>query len=508
MDFFDFNNRLKTFYKVPAFVSFCVIFIASIVIFHIYLGAHFSNDCYHLWFEIEDFPYQASSQGRPLTGLIAAFFSSLGINLVRHQQFFTLIGLLIYSIAVTCLLETILKLKNDYSVKFRVISGAVSLMIVFNFFSVDMFHYSVMMLSYSFSALLTVLASRSILLKQNFSSLIKAVLFLVTAAMFYQSYITLFVPLVLIGLLFNSESSLSSRRKLNWCLLSLAGYGAVLVIDYAYIKLVHLKFLGHLWFDARTGKPSPILNNLRYIYHIQDDLWINSFGLMNRFYFLIFICAFVSLFVFYRSKIKEKISVLFFLASSLTIFYALMMLPHVFSGDIGVSARSISTFASIPALIIFGFIIYQRDWFENTTVKNIGLFLAVGLFLILQIAAINTFGTEGININKEDGLQARQIVDLVEGYESKSGNKVTDLYFKNDLSPMRCYRPDCYVHAKALAISWSRIESIKLYTGRSFNAFEINAEDFARLFEAKNWDEFIASEQIKFEGNKGYVLVF
>jgi len=491
------KSDLKNLYKSPEFVSFCVIFIASLVIFHIYLGAHFSNDCYHLWFEIEDFPYQASSQGRPLTGLIAAFFSGLGINLVRHQQVFTFIGLIIYSIAITFLAETVIKLKNDYSVTFRITSGIVSFMIIFNFFSVDMFHYSVMMLSYSCSALLTVLASRSILLKQNFSSLIKAVLLLVTAAMLYQSYITLFVPLVLIGLLLNSESSLTWRRKLNRCFLSLAGYGAVLLIDYAYIKLIHLKYLGHLWFDARTGKPSPILNNLRYIYHIQDDLWINSFGLMNRFYFLIFICVFVCLFVFYQSKIKEKISVLFFLASSLMIFYAVLMIPHVFSGDVGVSARSISTFASIPALIIFGFIIYQRHWFENLTVKNIGLFLPVGLFLILQMTIINTFGTEGVNINKEDSFQARQIVDLVEDYENKSGSKVTDLYFVNDSSPMRCYRPDCYVHAKALAVPWS-----------SFNAFEMNADDFARLFENKNWDEFVASEQIKFEGNKGYVVVF
>jgi Glucosyl transferase GtrII len=508
MGFFNFKDRLKNFYKVPSFICFCVIFAASIIIFQIYLGAHFSNDCYHLWFEIEDFPYQASSQGRPLTGLIAAFFNNLGVNLVRQQQIFTFIGLLIYSIAITCLLETILKLKNDYSVKFRVISGLISLMIVFNFFSVDMFHYSVMMLSYSFSALLTVLASRSILLKQNFFSLVKAVLFLVTAAMFYQSYITLFVPLVLIGLLLNSESSLDLRRKLSWCLLSLAGYGAVLVIDYAYIKLIHLKFLNHLWFDARTGQPSPVLNNLRYIYHIQNDLWINSFGLMNRYYFLILICAFVCLFVFYHSKIKEKISVLFFLGLSLTMFYAVLLIPHIFSGDIGVSARSISTFASIPALILFGFIIYQRHWFEKLNLKNIGLFLPVGLFLILQITVINTFGTEGVNINKQDSLEARQIVDLIEGYENKSGNKVTDLYFKNDSSPMRCFRPDCYVHAKALAVPWSRIESVKLYTGRSFNAFEMNAEDFARLFEDKNWDEFVPPEQIKFEGNKGYIVVF
>ena len=502
------KSDLKNLYKSPAFVTFCLTFIASLAIFHIYLGAHLSNDCYHLWFEIEDFPYQASSQGRPLTGLIAAFFNSLGINLVRHQQIFTFIGLIIYSIAVTCLVETIIKLKNDHSVTFRVISGLVSFMIVFNFFSVDMFHYSVMMLSYSLSALLTVLASRSILLRQSFFSLIKAVLFLLTAAMLYQSYITLFIPLVLIGLLLNSESSLTLRHKLNWCLLSLAGYGAVLVIDYAYIKFVHLKFLGHLWFDARTGKPSPILNNLRYIYHIQDDLWIDSFGLMNRFYFLIFIGVFVSLFVFYQSKIKEKISVLFFLGLSLAIFYAVLLIPHVFSGDIGVSARSISTFASIPALIIFGFIIYQRHWFENLTVKNIGLFLPVALFLVLQIAIINTFAAEGVNLNNEDSLQARQIVDLIEDYENKSGKKVTDLYFKNDPSPMRCFRPDCYVHAKALAVPWSRIESIELYTGRNFNVSEMDADDFARLFEDKNWNEFVPPEQIKFEGNKGYVMVF
>jgi hypothetical protein len=508
MDFFNLKSGVRNLYKPTAFVTFCLIFIASVLIFHDYLGVHFSNDCYHLWFEIRDFPYQASSQGRPLTGLMSVFFDSLGINLVQHQRSFTFIGLIVYSIAVSCLTETIVKLKNDYSTAFRVISGLVSFMIVFNFFSVDMFHYSVMMLSYSFSALLTVLASRSILLKQDVFSLIKAVLFLVTAAMLYQSYITLFVPLVLIGLLLNSESLLTMWHKLNWCLLSLAGYGAVLVIDYAYIKLIHINFLGHLWYDARTGQSSPILNNLRYIYYIQDDLWIGSFGLMNKFYFLIFIGVFVSLFVFYHSKIKEKISALFFLGLSVTIFYAVLLIPHIFSGDIGVSARSISTFASIPALIIFGFIIYQRHWFKNLTVKHIGLLLPVGLFLVLQMTIINTFAAEGVNLNIEDSLQARQIVDLIEDYENRSGSQVTDLYFKNDSSPMRCFRPDCYVHAKALAVPWSRIESIRLYTGRNFNAFEMASDDFARFFESKNWDGFVPPEQIKFEGNKGYVAVF
>lgn len=508
MNFFKLAGNLKKNYKISALITFIIVFLASLVIFHIYLGAHFSNDCYHLWFEIEDFPYQASSQGRPLTGLTSLFFSSLEINLVRHQQIFTFIGLIIYSVAITCLSETIIKLKNDNSGVFRVISGLISLMIVFNFFSVDMFHYSVMMLSYSLSALLTVLASRAMLLEQNFSSLAKAVLWLVLAAMFYQSYITLFVPLVLIGLLLNSESSQTLQHKLKWCLLSLAGYGAVLVIDFAYIKLIHLKFLSHLWFDARTGNPSPILNNLRHVFCLQDDLWISSFGLMNRFYFLIFICAFVCLFVFYQSKIKEKIVVLSFLALSLIIFYAAMLIPHIFSGDIGVSARSISTFASIPALITYGFIIYQRHWFESPTLKNVGLFLPVVLFMFLQIAVINTFATEGVNINNEDRLQARQIVGLVDDYEKKSGITVTDLYFVNDSSPMRCYRPDCYVHAKALAIPWSRKEGIKLYTGRNFNVSEMNADDFGRLFENKNWDEFVSSEQVKFEGSKAYIVVF
>ena len=97
MDFFKLADNLNKNYRVSALITFSIVFLASLVIFHIYLGAHFSNDCYHLWFEMQGFPYQASSQGRPLTGLTAAFFSGLGINLVRHQQIFTFIGLIIVS---------------------------------------------------------------------------------------------------------------------------------------------------------------------------------------------------------------------------------------------------------------------------------------------------------------------------------------------------------------------------------------------------------------------------
>ena len=508
MRFFDFKGSLNNLFKTPAFITFGIVCIASVLIFHIYLGTHFSNDCYHLWFQIDDFPYQASSQGRPITGLIAAFFNSLGINLVRNQQIFTLIGLVVYSAAVTCLSETVINLKNDDSIKFRIISGVISFMIIFNFFSVDMFHYTVMMLSYSFSSLFTVLASRSMLLKQNAANLSKAVLFLILAVMLYQSYITLFIPLVLIGLLLNPRSSLTLRQKLNWCFLSLIGYGAALLIDFAYIKLIHLNFLSHLWFDARTGQPAPVLSNLRYIYHIQDDLWIQSFGLMKDYLFLIFMAVFVCLFLFYKSEIKDKITALLLTAVSLIIFYAVMLIPHVFSGNIGISARSISTFASIPILIVFAFIIYQQNWFEILTIKSVGIFLPVVLFLILQISVINTFGTEGVDINRDDAFYARDLVNLIEDYEHKSGSKVTGLYFKNDSSPMFCYRPDCYVHAKAFAVSWSRSESIRLYTGREFNAFEMNEADFKRLFENKNWDGYTPQEQIKFEGDKVYIMVF
>jgi hypothetical protein len=110
-----------------------------------------------------------------------------------------------------------------------------------------------MKLSYSLSALFTTLVSRSVLLDQSGFGLLRAGLFLVLSVTLYQSYTVLFVPLVLMGMILNPNSILLLREKLRRAFLSLTVYGIVLLIDYVYIKLIHLNFLNHRWYDARSG---------------------------------------------------------------------------------------------------------------------------------------------------------------------------------------------------------------------------------------------------------------
>jgi hypothetical protein len=121
---------------------------------------------------------------------------------------------------------------------------------------------------------------------------------------------------------------------------------------------------------------------------------------MDSYLFLLFTLIFMSVFLFYKVDVKEKSPALLFAIFSLASFCA-ALLPHVISGAADISARSLYSFACILALTVFAFLIYQHGRFEKPSLANFGLFLAVGLFILLQIKTINALGTQGLIINCE-----------------------------------------------------------------------------------------------------------
>lgn len=501
-------KKLLSLLKSTKILTFLGTLLLTFAVFGVYLKTRYSNDCYSLLFHTEDFPYQASSQGRPLNGLIALFSDKTGFSLVGNQLALTLVSFVVFSFAISVLVETLIKLKNSSSIVLRMFATITSFMVVFNIFYVDLFPFSFMMLAFSLSMLFVILAFKFFVERKSKLDILKALFCLVISIFFYQSMLPLFIPLCLIAIWFGTENQVIEKVKSS--IIGFICYGFVLAVDLGYIKFIHNNFFIDKWRDARADKKPEILNNLEYIWDLQYKLWVQAFGFMKNYIFVSFVILFALIFILSVKKFKDKVRAKLILIFILIAFLVAVFLPNIFSGETFISPRSVSTFASIPGLILFAFVLKQNEWLEKLNWKNIAIFSFVLMYFCYQAFAIQRVAKQGQIQKQLDSFYSAEIYKKIEEYEKQSGEKVTTLIMRNDYTPMYCYKEvNCYgVYTKALSVPWSRVESINLVSGREFLSREMTVEEYREIFNEKTWDEFVVEEQIRFEGEKVFVIVF
>ena len=134
------------------------------------------------------------------------------------------------------------------------------------------------------------------------------------------------------------------------------------------------------------------------------------------------------------------------------------------------------------------------------------------LLLVVNIACIQGIALDQMKVNRQDKREAEEIVRLIREYEEESGQRVDTISWSWDGRYTWTYPEVKYtfmdMNVRAGARDWSLIDCIGYYAGRRFGSATMPGELLAAYFSGQEWDSFQPEEQIHFEGNKMYLMVY
>jgi hypothetical protein len=136
------------------------------------------------------------------------------------------------------------------------------------------------------------------------------------------------------------------------------------------------------------------------------------------------------------------------------------------------------------------------------------------IFLLVNI--VNIWGATQMQYvtNQEDEEYAQMVEAEIEKYEAASGEEVTTIYFRADAneSYQHSDRGKKYsfggTNSCAAPISWALLPMIRYYTGQSYDGGLMSDEKWQSYFGDAEYSEFIPEEQMRFEGDTCYLLVY
>lgn len=137
--------------------------------------------------------------------------------------------------------------------------------------------------------------------------------------------------------------------------------------------------------------------------------------------------------------------------------------------------------------------------------------------VVLLLLAVNIAGVQGIALdqmesNRLDRAQAEEIVRRIQDYEAESGQSVDIISWRPDSSYTWAHPGIKYtfmdMNIRSAVRSWTLISCISYYDGRLLEPETMPDEIWAEHFSGQEWDSFRPDEQIRFEGNRMYLMVY
>lgn len=212
------------------------------------------------------------------------------------------------------------------------------------------------------------------------------------------------------------------------------------------------------------------------------------------------------------SIVRRKRSPFFAIATTLAVIlcgFLSAFAPHFLSKSVWLVPRSICSFFSGFALMaaVIGY-----NYFRSGKEMPFAGTIVVLLLLIANIVGVQGIALDQIKINRQDRAEAEEIVRYIQEYEMESGQSVDTISWSQDSATTWTHPGVKYMfmdmNVRAAARSWSLVSCISYYAGYQFKSATMPDEIWAENFQGQEWDSFQPEEQIRFDGNKMYLMVY
>ena len=499
---------------------FVILIINAIVIFvaySLFLRTHFSADSYAtIVMSNKAFMEVHAGQGRWLNALIVFAIYKLGISIVFEQQlgFLALAASLIF--CATFLVNCIKSSLKQVTLKHLLIIDTIVLVSFVNVFSAEIFYYPESTLLGAVGLLLEILAVGILTKKWSISRMAVSCFLIILACSMYQIFFESFVIYSLCILLIQNDFRFSKSALLNTIkVLSVALIGIIVCLGLSSLTITFFSLTPKIR-TTLSLNPEIIIGNLKKILQYHIELYKNASGLLPGKGVLIWLICIVCVLgalplvdtLRPGSKNRRKAIDFAYIAAILIGCYIVIFAPHIVSPVFWPAPRTMSPlFSWLSLLAIIVVSLGDKQFVQSIVAAVCTIFLCINIIMIQQMAA------DQLIVNAMDRQYAMEVLRKIESYELTTGNTVTRISIKQDISPTYGYydvtKTTTYdMGVRASVVSWSIGGLMYYVTGRSFIIDNMDDGVYLAHFDNKDWNTFIPEEQMFFSNDTLNLMLY
>ena len=490
-------NNNKTEINIKKYIVWIISFLMICICFLQYIHPHYSLDSY-VWYNSNKVDVKFMlGLGRPFVVLAVELVSLMGINVVKWQSFFCVVMLLTFAISIVKM-YTITITYNDIKDNFVKIIIYICCVVAFlNIFFAEWFQFVESYIMFS-GALLFVVISIEKYLQGKY---VRASLFLFIALGFYQGVLGIFINWVLgnIFLKYNKDFKKLISNSF-YCIITA---GAISVLN-----ILSNKFLTKIGAAGQNDRQvvlsfDVVIRNIKDILKGQKFFLINCYNLLPHYSLLI--CLLILLFLFIYIFYKK----IYIFSIYPIIFYASTFLPFLFTGILWMSQRTVTPYFSFFAIMAIIIVVANEKKIRNIELL---VLIVMSILLFLNVNSINRIAIDLFSTNRMDYLICKQIENEILEYEEKTGITVEKILVRDDEYPV-WNDPDISTqiydtNKRALKVPWCLNGLFKFVMNRDFEVGYMDEESYQRLFEKEDWNIIDLQEQLVFENNVLYMMLY
>lgn len=493
----------------------CILFFA---VYGIMLVPRFSTDSYSVFFYTGGSLNGFLEMGRTGTYLLYRILLALGVNSVTLSPLFTGVFILTVSWSSSVLLSLLKPAFHRLNLLTLLLLESGVLLAYANIYFAELYFFSDVALVYTFAVLFLTLALILFFHRNRIAGAILALVCLYLSLSFYQAFLGFFMIFGIMTILIRHDISGMQWTKqkaepLGSDLLRLivagGGSGAASVLT--------LMFLTEMGFVSSRGPSlhmSDILSSVRqagrqflYYYPAGYPNYLTGFSQ------IIFILSGpVLLFLledsFSANRKRYPLSSVVITFLMLLVCLLSVFAPHFIAKSVWITPRSICSFFAVFTVIA---VVIGHNFQSRKAMPFAGTAVVL-LLLAVNIAVIQGIALDQMKVNRQDKREAEEIVRLIQEYEKESGQSVDTISWSWDSRYTWTYPEIKYtfmdMNVRAGARAWSLTDCISYYAGRQYKSENMPDEVLAEYFAGREWDSFQPEEQIRFEGNKMYWMVY
>lgn len=470
------------------------------------ISKHYSVDSFNLIFDMG--PFWHLQLGRYTNCSFILLADQLGIHQVLQQQFFGLLWI-VSVVFIIC----IISIAMIGCIRVKSIQGAVLIVLAVSIAFVNVYMMELMLFPEMFmvSIIGKIALGLSIYFALSHEKVIirwcVSALYLVIALGNYQSYIGIYVSFVLIGIF------LKWRDNIKYCyresLLTLMIGGGVSVFNIVLVKLLIHK---GIIVDSGRGASFEVNNiksNLIQLIKYQVRFWNNADGLLVKGIMPVVGMVLFALIV-YMMWDKRMRKQWYCCLIMLLICYVLGFAAHIIESRIILTPRSnLAVWAVISITLILLIVFYELK--QDKRWGKLILTVIIGL-LGFNIMSMQDMASNTQMVNAIDFVETEQICDKIKEYESRTGSQICKIAIRNDVK-VNVY-PDIgryrvgELGARILITPYSNYRLIGYKLGRSLEKVDMPEFIYQNYFEGKDWDVMNLEEQMYFENDVAYLMIY
>lgn len=338
-------------------------------------------------------------------------------------------------------------------------------------------------------------------------AIISFILLLISLEM-YQIYIEPYVIICLAFTMMSHKFKFDKKCVIEIAVLLVLTFIAGLIVMFISKTLLAAGLATRSFADS----PGSIIDSVINALGSQKLVWGTMVGTMPKFVLIAFILVMAVIFavgqIRKKRTAKELARDIVCTILCFAIIWFVIFFPDIITWNAFMARTVIGAFALVFALGMFALFSFEGNRAITIAIGAISLAMLALLFvnnLQIQIGTLQE--------NEKEISEMTAVLDAISEYEDQTGNEVTEIRYGYDAYPLGEYKdvvrstPD--INLRCLAKSWFVEYALNYYApGGGYDISQMTSEEKAKYIGGSNWDSFNPDDQVFFDRDACYYIVY